>query len=118
MKYKVYYKWSSLGKYTLYAAVRPAITGALRLLWAAFLLLVNIVLHALGRTARVIRHHPCTAVAIVVVSLTLVNVVTYMELKTRLTTALWQRDKAELKLDSVQTMNGTKPTYYKFEKYK
>lgn len=117
MKYKVYYKWSSLGKYTLYAAVRPAITGALRLLWAAFLLLVNIVLHALVRTARVIRHHPCTAVAIVFVSLTLVNVITYMELKTRLTTALWQRDKAELKLDSVQTMNGTKPTYYKFQKY-
>lgn len=114
---KVYYKWSSLGKYALYAAVRPAFTGTLRLLWAACLLFVNIVLHALCRMARIIRRHPCTAVTTAVVTLALVNVVTYVEMKTRLTTAEWQRDKAELKLDSVLTLNGTKPTYYKFEKY-
>lgn len=99
-------------------AVGSLFRGFCRIIWTVFLLFANITIAVAMYVAGLIRKAPVLAVCLTFAVMFVASVVSYAEMKTRLTTAEWQRDSLTMKLDSVLTMNNTKKSYYRFEKYK
>lgn len=98
-------------------ALKSFLTGFLRILWSVILLVANIALWVERKAVSAIRLYPCVAVGLVFVVMAVFSVAMYADMKAKLTTAEWQRDGMALKLDSIETYNGTKPSYYRFENY-
>lgn len=111
------YKWHELGTYAKDAA-KSLLTGAIRLMWAIVLLAVNLPVAVTKTLAWAIRKAPCVAVGVTFAAMLLVAVATNMQMKARLTTAEWQRDRMELRLDSVLTLRGDKDGYYRYQAYR
>lgn len=107
------YKWHELGRYAKDAA-KSLLTGVLRLAWATVLLVVNIIVKVTGTTVSGIRKAPCVAVGVTFAAMLLLVAVTNMRMKARLTTAEWQRDRMELRLDSLREMYGLEDTYTRY----
>lgn len=99
-------------------AARSFFKGFCRIAWTIFLLFANIIIAVAMYIAGLIRKAPVLAVCLTFAVMFVASVVSYAEMKTRLTTAEWERDSVTMKLDSVLTMNNTKKSYYRFEKYK
>lgn len=114
---KIIYTWHDLGKYAKNAA-KSLLTGLIRLLWVIILLVVNIIATALIWGKNAIKKKPCLSVLATFVVMLLFIAVVHMRMKVKLTTAEWQRDSLELKLDSIKVANGTKVSYYKYQPYK
>lgn len=92
-------------------------TGVAGTLWSAVLLVINVVLWTVSRVRSVIRRHPCASVVATFMVMLLVVAVTHMRMKVRLTTAEWQRDSLELRLDSIKTLTGATASYFRYQKY-
>lgn len=100
------------------AAVLSALTGLSRILWAVVLLVANTSMWLVSAAVRHIRKSPCVSVCATFAVMLLVTIATNMQMKARLTTAEWQRDSFELRLDSVLTLHGDKNGYYKHQPYR
>ena len=116
-KMKFIYTWHDLGRYAKNAA-KSLLTGVIRLQWVIILLVINIIATALIWGKNAIKKKPCLSVLATFVVMLLFIAVVHMRMKVKLTTAEWQRDSLELKLDSIKVANGTKVSYYKYQPYK
>lgn len=116
-KMKFIYTWHDLGKYAKNAA-KSFLTGLIRLLWVIILLVINIIATALNLGRNAIKKKPCLSVLATFVVMLLFIAVVHMRMKVKLTTAEWQRDSLEQKLDSIKVVNGTNVSYYKYQPYK
>lgn len=114
---KIIYTWHDLGRYAKNAA-KSLLTGVIRLQWVIILLVINIIATALIWGKNAIKKKPCLSVLATFVVMLLFIAVVHMRMKVKLTTAEWQRDSLEQKLDSIKVANGTKVSYYKYQPYK
>lgn len=65
-----------------------------------------------GKVAKMVfDRHPRTTLTAISVILCLAWAISYMEMKTKLTTAEWQRDSLRLKVDSINELSGKTATY-------
>lgn len=116
-KMKIIYTWHDLGRYAKNAA-KSLLRGLIRLVWVIVLLVVNIIATALNWVKNAIKKKPCLSVLATFVVMLLFIAVVHMRMKVKLTTAEWQRDSLEQKLDSIKVVNGTNVSYYKYQTYK
>ena len=116
-KMKFIYTWHDLGRYAKNAA-KSFLTGLIRLVWVIVLLVINIIATALNWVKNAIKKKPCLSVLATFVVMLVFVAVVHMRMKVKLTTAEWQRDSLEQKLDSIKVVNGTNVSYYKYQTYK
>lgn len=94
------------------------VTNILRQLWLFLLYAVNAFNWLFKMTKEAIKEHACWAVVITFVSMLTITFIVHMRMKVKLTTAEWQRDSLELKLDSIEALYGNKITYFRYHEYK
>ena len=100
-------EYGKMAKYGLFAFLR----GFTILAWC---LPVGVLSCAVwgGKVAKMVfERHPHTTLATITVILCLAWAISYMEMKTKLTTAEWQRDSLRLKVDSINELSGKTATY-------
>lgn len=116
-KMKIIYTWHDLGRYAKNAA-KSLLTGLIRLLWVIILLVINIVATALNWVKNTIKKKPCASVLMTFAVMLVFIAVVHMRMKVKLTTAEWQRDSLEQKLDSVKVFTNGNVSYFKYQQYK
>lgn len=116
-KMKIIYTWHDLGKYAKNAA-KSLLRGLIRLVWVIVLLVVNIIATALNWVKNTIKKKPCLSVLATFVVMLVFVAVVHMRMKVKLTTAEWQRDSLEQKLDSVKIFTNGDVSYFKYQQYK
>jgi uncharacterized membrane protein YcjF (UPF0283 family) len=117
-KMKIIYTWHDLGRYAKNAA-KSLLRGLIRLAWVIVLLVVNIIATALNWVKNAIKKKPCLSVLATFVVMLVFVAVVHMRMKVKLTTAEWQRDSLEMRLDSVKVINNNgNVSYFKYQQYK
>lgn len=96
-KITIKYTWHALGQYAKEAIV-SLLTGFCKTLWAVVLLVANLAIRAYEYVVRGIRAFPCVAVGLTAVIMLMVVFTTHARMKVKLTTAEYQRDSVEMKL--------------------
>ena len=115
---KIIYTWHDLGRYAKNAA-KSLLRGLIRLVWVIVLLVVNIIATALNWVKNAIKKKPCLSVLATFVVMLVFVAVVHMRMKVKLTTAEWQRDSLEMRLDSVKVINNNgNVSYFKYQQYK
>ena len=115
---KIIYTWHDLGRYAKNAA-KSLLRGLIRLVWVIVLLVVNIIDTALNWVKNAIKKKPCLSVLATFVVMLVFVAVVHMRMKVKLTTAEWQRDSLEMRLDSVKVINNNgNVSYFKYQQYK
>ena len=114
---KIIYTWHDLGRYAKNAA-KSLLRGLIRLAWVIVLLVVNIIATALNWVKNAIKKKPCLSVLATFVVMLVFVAVVHMRMKVKLTTAEWQRDSLEQKLDSVKIFTNGDVSYFKYQQYK
>lgn len=99
-------------------AIQSIVTGLFRILWVVILFAINIVLWAVSEVCKLIKKAPVLAVCITFVMMLIVVAVVHMQMKTKLTTAEWQRDSLEQRLDSIKVLSNNNNRYYRYQEYK
>lgn len=110
---KFIYTFHDLGKYAKNAA-KSLLTGVIRLQWVVILLVINIIATALIWGKNAIKKKPCLSVLATFVVMLIFIAVVHMRMKVKLTTAEWQRDSLEQKLDSVKIFTNGDASYFKY----
>ncbi len=100
MKVRIIYTWKELAEY-IKTSFKSFLTGLCRIAWITALLAINTAVNAYKFIVWAIRQRPCTAVLGTFIFMAAVNTFSYCSMKTRLTTAEWQRDKAVMQRDSI-----------------
>lgn len=108
MKHHTYTQIANTAK----EAAKSLATGILGLLWATTLLIAETALRAAENTVRAIRSKPCVAVAVTFILMLGAAVANHAQMKVRLTTAEWQRDSLQHRLDTANM------AYYRYQTYK
>lgn len=117
-KMKFIYTWHDLGRYAKNAA-KSFLRGLIRLVWVIILLVVNIIATALNWVKNAIKKKPCASVLMTFAVMLVFIAVVHMRMKVKLTTAEWQRDSLEMRLDSVKVINNNgNVSYFKYQQYK
>ena len=116
-KMKFIYTWQDLGRYAKNAA-KSLLRGLIRIAWVIVLLVVNIIATALNWVKNAIKKKPCLSVLATFVVMLVFVAVVHMRMKVKLTTAEWQRDSLEQKLDSVKIFTNGDVSYFKYQQYK
>ena len=115
---KIIYTWHDLGRYAKNAA-KSLLRGLIRIVWVIVLLVVNIIATALNWVKNAIKKKPCLSVLATFVVMLVFVAVVHMRMKVKLTTAEWQRDSLEMRLDSVKVINNNgNVSYFKYQQYK
>lgn len=110
MKIRIVYTWKDLLGY-IRRSMFIVVKGFCRIIWIAALLVMNAFIHAYNFIAWAIRRRPCMAVLVTFLLMAAVNMFTYCSVKTRLTTAEWQRDKAVMQRDSIHEATSETAEY-------
>ena len=116
-KMKFIYTWHDWGRYAKNAA-KSLLRGLIRIAWVIVLLVVNIIATALNWVKNAIKKKPCLSVLATFVVMLVFVAVVHMRMKVKLTTAEWQRDSLEQKLDSVKIFTNGDVSYFKYQQYK
>ena len=116
-KMKIIYTWHDLGRYAKNAA-KSLLRGLIRLAWVIVLLVINIIATALNWVKNTIKKKPCASVLMTFAVMLVFIAVVHMRMKVKLTTAEWQRDSLEQKLDSVKVFANGNVSYFKYQQYK
>ena len=117
-KMKIIYTWHDLGRYAKNAA-KSLLRGLIRIVWVIVLLVVNIIATALNWVKNAIKKKPCLSVLATFVVMLVFVAVVHMRMKVKPTTAEWQRDSLEMRLDSVKVINNNgNVSYFKYQQYK
>lgn len=98
-------------------AVRRSLIGLFDIAWAIVLLIVNILVWIWNDMLRFIKDKPVPAVLITFAVMLLINIVIRVSMKYKLTTAEWQRDSLEQKLDSIKELDNKTTSYYRYQSY-
>lgn len=114
---KIKYTWRELADFAKSAAL-SLVTGLFRLLWAIILLIINLAIWCVSELTKAIRKSPVVAFVVALVVSGLIYAVSYMSMKYKLTTAEWERDSLEQKMDSIKVLYGDKVGYYRYQNYK
>lgn len=114
---EIKYTWRELAEFAKSAAL-SLVTGLFRLLWAIILLIMNLAIWCVSELAKAIRKSPVVAFVMALTVSGLVYAVSYMGMKYKLTTAEWQRDSLEQKMDSIKVLYGDNVGYYRYRNYK
>lgn len=93
------------------AAVLSLLTGLFRIMWSVILLVLNLAMWGKSRIAEAIKGHPMVSVCVVACAGILAVVATYGQMKARLTTMQWEKDRVEMHLDSITEAYNIKPSY-------
>lgn len=96
-------------------AVFSLLTGLFRIGWSTILLVVNLALWGKSRIAETIKGHPMVSVSVVACMGLLAVVGTYGQMKARLTTMQWEKDRVEMHLDSITEAYNIKNTYSRLQ---
>ena len=116
-KMKIIYTWHDLGRYAKNAA-KSLLRGLIRLAWVIVLLVINIIATSLNWVKNTIKKKPCASVLMTFAVMLVFIAVVHMRMKVKLTTAEWQRDSLEQKLDSVKVFTNGNVSYFKYQQYK
>ena len=111
------WKWKYLRKF----GVRTAKTFAISFIYILQFILLVIVFavgKVMGKIIKAIRKKPCVSVFVTFALMLVVAITIHMEMKTKLTTAEYQKYLLEQKLDSINSMKSGSLTYYKYQPYK
>lgn len=100
------------------SAVKSLVTGLFRIAWVIILFVINIVLWCVSEVKELIRKAPVLAVCITFCVMLIVAVAVHIQMKTKLTTAEWQRDSLEQKLDSIKVLSNNNTRYFRYQEYK
>lgn len=111
MKIRIRYTWAELCEGMASSLRSLFLDGLFCLLWSVAMLVANAVMWCAGKAASAIRRKPVAAVGVTIGVAVVATAAVYMQMKTRLTTAEWQRDSLELRLDSLCEAYGINPTY-------
>lgn len=114
---KVIYKWSVIWLYAK-DALKSVVMGVARLLWTIVLVVVNGVAWCYRKIENGIRRHPGVHLLVSLALIFGISAVVHIRMKVRLTTAEWQRDSLELRMDSMRVLYGNNANYFKYEDYK
>lgn len=114
---KFLYKPSEL-KGFIKRALKSFALGLGRMIWSVILILVNVCGWLVIAAKNAIRKHPCLSVGITFLAMSGVAAVIHIQLKTKLTTAEWQRDSLEQRLDSIKVLSSNNTRYFKYQEYK
>lgn len=117
MKIKIKYTWAELGNYAK-NTLKSLLTGLIRLVWSVILLVINLAMWCFYLIVAAIRKAPCSAVLGTFLGMLLLTCVVHIQMKTKLTTAEWQRDNLEMKLDSINALHSKDTSYFKYQSYK
>lgn len=98
-------------------AVRRSLIGLFDIVWAIVLLIVNILAWIWHDMLRFIKDRPVPAVLITFSVMLIANIVIRVSMKYKLTTAEWQRDSLEQKLDSTKELDNRTTSYYRYQSY-
>lgn len=110
---KIKYTPSELGKYAK-SAILSLVTGLFSIVWAVILLLINIARWCSSKLFEAVRKKPILSVSITFAVMLIVAVVVHHQMKVKLTTAQWQRDSLEQRLDSIQILDKGNTTYFRY----
>lgn len=114
---KIKYTWRELAGFAKSATLSLA-TGLFRILWAIALLVINLATWCISELTAAIRKQPVVAFVMALTVSGLIYAVSYMGMKYKLTTAEWQRDSLEQKMDSIKVLYGDNVGYYRYRNYK
>lgn len=92
-------------------AVKSLLRGFCGIIWVVILFFVNIAITLYSASVRAIRCKPCISVAVTFLIMCCVVFATHVKMKVKLTTAEYQRDQLEIKLDSIKVVKGEKNSY-------
>lgn len=110
---KIKYSPSELGKYAK-NAILSLVTGLFSIAWAVILLIINIARWCSFKLFEAIRKKPILSVGITFAVMLIVAAVVHHQMKVKLTTARWQRDSLEQRLDSIQILDKGNTTYFRY----
>lgn len=114
---KIKYTWRELADFAKSAAL-SLVTGLFRLLWAVILLVINIFVWCVSELVKAIKAAPVVAFFIMLTLMTVALFAVYAQMKYKLTTAEWERDSLEQRLDSVKVLYGNNVQYFRYQNYK
>ena len=98
-------------------AVRRSLIGLFDIAWAIILLIVNILVWIWHDMLHFIKDKPVPAVLLTFSVMLVVTIAVHMSMKYKLTTAEWQRDSLEQKLDSIKELDNKTTSYYRYQSY-
>lgn len=120
-KIKLRFTWREIGE-GLLDSLKGIGENLVVLLLSIILVPVNLIIRLGDWLKEAIRKRPVPSVVVTFAAMltigVLVSLLIYTQFKYRLTTAEWQRDSLELKLDSIKVMDGNNVTYYRYQSYK
>lgn len=90
-------------------------TGLFGIVWTIILLLSNGAIWCAQRMSEGIRKKPLLSVVITFTVMVVVAIGIHMDMKYKLTTAEWERDSLEQKLDSIRVFEKGSTTYYRYQ---
>lgn len=93
------------------------LTGLARIGWSAVLLVVNMAVRAARTVSKAIRAQPVAAVGATLAVMGMAMVFQHCSYKYKLTTAEWQRDNLEMKLDSIAELRDTTGAFHRDRPY-
>lgn len=98
-------------------AFKGFIFGFSRTLWAIILLIINTAVFAFHKAAQGIKQAPVAVVIVLLFVLAISNLANYASMKAKLTTAEWQADKLQMRLDSVYEAYNIQSSYSRLVRY-
>lgn len=113
---KIKYAPRELWEY-LKKAVRRSLIGLFDIVWAIVLLIINAALWVWNDMVHFIKARPVPSVLLTFSVMLVINIVIRVSMKYKLTTAEWQRDSLEQKLDSIKELDNRTTSYYRYQSY-
>ena len=98
-------------------ALKGFFLGLSRSLWAIVLLVINTAIFALCKAAQGIKQAPVAVVIVLLFVLAITNLANYASMKAKLTTAQWQTDRLQMRLDSVYEAYNIDSSYSRLVRY-
>ena len=95
-------------------AVRLFFKGLAMILWFLVLTIINIIAWLWQEVSGCIKKAPLLSVAITFIVMAVIAMGVYRQMKVKLTTARWQRDSLEQRLDSVKILDANNTSYFRY----
>ena len=111
---KIKYTPSEFNQYVKKVLLSLA-TGLFGIVWTIILLLSNGAIWCAQKASEGIKKRPLLSVAITFTVMVVVAIAIHMDMKYKLTTAEWERDSLEQKLDSIKVFEKGSTSYYRYQ---
>ena len=95
-------------------AVRLFFKGMAMILWFFVLTIINIIAWLWQEVSGCIKKAPLLSVAVTFAVMAAIVMGVYRQMKVKLTTARWQRDSLEQRLDSIKILDANNTSYFRY----